>query len=70
LRINLNIIRVVKSRRRRWAGHVARVGNTRVAYRVLVGRTAGKIPIERPTRRWEDNMKWILKEIRLGHGLD
>jgi hypothetical protein len=55
-----NIIRVIKSRRMRWAGHVARVGERRGVYRVLFGRTEGKRPLGRPRRRWEDNIKWTL----------
>jgi len=47
-----NIVRVIKSRRMRWAGHVARMGERRGAYRVLVGRPEGKRPLERPRRRW------------------
>jgi len=49
-----NIMRVIKSRRLRWAGHVARIGDRRVVYGVLVGRTEGKRPLRRPSRRWED----------------
>jgi hypothetical protein len=52
-----NIIRVIKSRRMRWAGHVARIGNRRGAYKVLVGRPEGQKPLGRPRRRWEDNIK-------------
>jgi hypothetical protein len=58
-----NIVRVVKSRRMRWAGHVARMGEGRGVYRVLVGRPKGKRPLGRPTRRWEDNIKIDLREI-------
>jgi hypothetical protein len=58
-----NIVRVVKSRRMRWAGHVARMGEGRGAYRVLVGRPEGKRPLGRPRRRWEDNIKMDLGEI-------
>jgi hypothetical protein len=50
------IIRVIKSRRMRWTGHVARMGEKRNAYRLLVGRPEGKRPLERPRRRWVDNM--------------
>jgi hypothetical protein len=52
-----NIVRVIKSRRMRWVGHVARMGEGRGAYRVLVGRPEGKRPLGRPRRRWEDNIK-------------
>jgi hypothetical protein len=58
-----NIVRVIKSRRKRWAGHVARIGEGRGAYRVLVGRPEGKRPLGRPRRRWEDNIKMDLREI-------
>jgi hypothetical protein len=52
-----NIIRVIKSRRMRWTGHVARMGERRGVYRVLVGRPEGKRPLGRPSHRWEDNIK-------------
>jgi hypothetical protein len=58
-----NIVRVIKSRRMRWAGHVARMGEGRGAYRVLVGRPEGKRQLGRPRRRWEDNIKIDLGEI-------
>jgi hypothetical protein len=60
-----NIVRVIKSRRMRWAGHVARMGEGRGVYRVLVGRPEGKRPLGRPRRRWEDNIKRDLREIRI-----
>jgi hypothetical protein len=49
-----SIIRIIKSRRMRWAGHVARMGVKRNAYRILVGKPEGKRPLGRPRRRWED----------------
>jgi hypothetical protein len=52
-----NIIRQIKSRRMRWAGHVARMGEERKVYRVLVGKPEGKIPLGRPRRRWEDRTR-------------
>ena len=52
-----NIIRVVKSRRMRWAGHVSRMGERRGVYRVLVGKPEGKRPLGVPRRRWEGNFK-------------
>jgi hypothetical protein len=55
-----DIIRQSKSRRMRWAGHVARMGEGRNLYRVLVGKPEGKRPLERPRRRWEDGSKWSL----------
>jgi hypothetical protein len=58
-----NIVRVIKSSRIRWAGHVARMGEGRGVYRVLVGRPEGKRPLGRPGRRWEDNIKMDLREI-------
>jgi hypothetical protein len=58
-----NIVRVIKSRRMRWVGHVARMGEGRCAYRILVGRSEGKRPLGRPRRRWEDNIKMDLREI-------
>jgi hypothetical protein len=58
-----NIVEVIKSRRMRWAAHVARMGEGRGVYRVLVGRPEGKSPLGRPRRRWEDNIKLDLREI-------
>jgi hypothetical protein len=59
------IVRVIKSRRLRWAGHVACMGEGRGVYRVLVGRPEGKRPLETPRRRCEDNIKMDLREIGL-----
>jgi hypothetical protein len=59
-----NIIRMMKSTRMRWAGHVARIGATRNAYRILVGKPEEKRPLERSRRRWVDNIKMDLGEIR------
>jgi hypothetical protein len=58
-----NIVRVIKSRRMRWAGYVARMGEGRGAYRDLVGRPASKKLLGRPRRRWEDKIKMDLREI-------
>ena len=58
-----NIVRMVKSRRMRWAGHVARMGKGRGVHRVLVGKPEGKRPLGRPRRRWEDNFKMDLQEL-------
>jgi hypothetical protein len=58
-----NIVRVIKSRRMRWVGHVARMGEGRGVYRVLIGRPEGKRPLGRPRCRWEDNIKIDLREI-------
>ena len=63
-----NIVRVVKSRRMRWAGHVARMGEDRGVRRVLVGKPEGKRPLGRPIRRWEDNIKIDLQEVGGGRG--
>jgi hypothetical protein len=60
------IIRQIKSRRMRWAGHVARMGEGRNLYRVSVGKPEGKRPLERPRRRWEDGIKMDLREIGWG----
>ena len=61
-------MRVVKSRRMRWAGRVARMGEDRVVHRVLVGKLEGKRPLGRPRRRWEDNIKMDLQEVGVGRG--
>jgi len=58
-----NIVRLVKSRKIRWAGHVARVGKERGVHRVLVGKPEGKRPLGRPRRRWENNIKMDLREV-------
>jgi hypothetical protein len=58
-----NIVRVIKSRRMRWAEHVALMGDGRGICRVLVGRPEGKRPLGRPRRRWEDNIMLDLREI-------
>ena len=52
-----NVVRVIKSRRMRWAGHVARMGERKGVYRVLVGKPQGKRLLGVPRRRWEDNIK-------------
>jgi hypothetical protein len=59
-----NVIRVIKSRRMRWARHVAHMG--RVAYRIFVGRPDGRRPPGRPRRRWEDNIEKDLQEVGWG----
>jgi len=61
-----NIVRVIKSRRMRWAGHVARMGEERGAYRVLVGKPEGKRALGRPRRRWVDNIRMDLQEVGYG----
>jgi hypothetical protein len=60
-----NIVRMIKSRRMRWAGHGPSIGEGRGVYRVMVGRPEGKRPLGRPKRRWEDNIKMDLREIRI-----
>jgi hypothetical protein len=57
-----NIVRVIRSRRMRWVGHAAHMGEGRGVYRVLVGRPEGKRPLGRPGHRWEDNIKLDLRE--------
>jgi hypothetical protein len=64
-----NIIRVIKSRRLRWAGHVARMGERRGAYRALVGEPEGRRPFGRSRRRWEDDIKMGLRDVEWG-GMD
>jgi hypothetical protein len=61
-----SIVRVIKARRMRWAGHVARMGEVRSAYNILVGRPEGRRPLGRPRRRWEDNIKIDFREIWFG----
>ena len=61
-----NIIRVIKSRRMRWAGHVACMGRRRGVYSVLVGKSKGKKPLGRPRRRWEDNIQLDIQEVGCG----
>jgi hypothetical protein len=58
-----NIIRVIKSRRMKWVGHVARMGEGRGAYKILVGRPEGRRPLGRPRHRCEDNIKMDLQEV-------
>jgi len=62
-----NIVRVIKSRRMRWAGHVAHMGEDRGVYRVLVGKPEGKIPLGRPRLRWMDNIGMDLQEVGCGY---
>ena len=63
-----NIFRVIKSRRLRWAGHVARMEEIRSAFKILTGKPSGKRPLGRPRRRWEDNIRMDLKEISINAG--
>jgi hypothetical protein len=60
-----DIIRMVKSRRMRWAGHAVHMGQMKNAYKIMVGKSKGKRPLKRPRCRWEDNIKMNIKEIGL-----
>jgi hypothetical protein len=64
-----NIIRKIQSRRMRWVGHVAHMGEMRNGYRILVEKTRGKRPLGRPGRKWRDNTKMNLRELGL-EGVD
>jgi hypothetical protein len=64
-----NIVRVIKSRRMRWEGHVRRMGEEKGVCRVLVGKPEGKRPLGRPRHRWEDNIRMALQEVGCG-GMD
>ena len=61
-------IRVIKSRRLRWAGHAARMEEGRSAFKTRTGKPAGKRPLGRPRRRWEDNIRMNLEEIGINAG--
>jgi hypothetical protein len=61
-----SIVRVIKARRMKWAGHVARMRDVRGAYNILVGRPEGRRPLGRPRRRREDNIKMDLREVGFG----
>jgi hypothetical protein len=61
-----SIIRIIKSRRMRWASHVARMGEKRNAYKLLVGKPERKRPLGRPRRRWVDNIRMDLGEVGWG----
>jgi hypothetical protein len=63
---SLKIIRIIKSRRIRWAGNLARMGQKRYAYRILVGNPEGKRPLARRIRRWEDNSRMDLRDVGWG----
>jgi hypothetical protein len=63
---SLSIIRIIKSRRMRWVGHVARMGEKKNAYRLLVGNPEGKRPLGRPRCRWVDNIRMDLGEVVRG----
>jgi hypothetical protein len=63
-----NINQIIKSRKIRWAGQVARILESRGAYKILVGKPEGKRALGRPQRRWEGNIKIDLEEASVGHG--
>jgi len=62
-----NIVRVIKWRRMRWAGHVARMGEERAVYRFLMVKPQGRRPLGRPRRRWVDNIRMDLQEVGCGY---
>jgi hypothetical protein len=62
-----SIVRVIKARRMRWAGHVAHTGEVRSAYNILVGRSEWRRPLGRPRHTWEDNIKMDLRETGFGN---
>ena len=66
--VRVKVVQVVKSRRMKWVGHVARMGKERGVYRVLGGKPEGRRPLGRPRRRWEDNIKMDLQEVGQGGG--
>ena len=63
-----NIVRVIKSRRLRWAGNVARMEEGRSAFKILTGKPTGKRPLGRPRCRWEDNIRMDIEEIGINSG--
>ena len=63
-----NIVRVIKSRRLRWARHVARMEEGRSVFKILTGKPTGKRPLGRPKRKWEDNIRMDLEEIGISAG--
>jgi hypothetical protein len=65
-----NIIRQIKSRRMKWAGHVTRIGEERKVYKVLGGKPEGKRPLGKPRHRWLDGSEWILRRLAWGCGVD
>jgi len=62
-----NIVRVIKSRRVRWAGHVACMGEERGVYKILLGKLEGRRPLGRPRHRWMDNIRMDLQEVGCGY---
>ena len=66
---SLNIVRVIKSRRLKWAGHVARMEEGRSAFKILTGKPRRKRHLGRPRRRWEDNIRMDFEEIGINTGI-
>ena len=66
--VSTNIVRVIKSRRLRWAGHVARMEEVRSSFKILTGKPSGKRPLWRPRLRWEDNIRMDIEEIGINAG--
>ena len=64
--IHTTLLALVLRQQMRWAGHVALMGERRGLYRILVGKPEGKRPLGRPRRRWDDNIKMDLQEVRCG----
>jgi hypothetical protein len=60
---SVNVVKVIKSRRLRWAGHVAGMEEGKSAFKIFTGKSTGKRPLGRPRRRWEDNIRMDIKEI-------
>ena len=65
--LKFSIVRVIKSRRMSWAGQIARMEDGRGLYRILIGKPEGRRPLERPRRRWKDNIKMDLQEVGCGY---
>ena len=65
---NIRVDRVIEPRRLRWTGHVARMKESRSAFKLLTGKPTGKRPLGRPRRRWEDNIRMDLEEIGINAG--
>ena len=68
MKIGPKVCRVIKSRRLRWARHVARMEEGRSAFKIITGKPTGKRPLERPRRRWEDNIRMELEDIGISAG--
>ena len=66
--LSRNIVRAIKSRKLRWAGHVARMEDGRTAFKIVTGKSTGKRPFGKPRRRWEDHIRIDLEEININAG--